>query len=139
MRTTHHTLGLLALMALTPIGCGGQAPTAEALQPVDTLDLVARPSALDFGSIAVGSASTQNATLTNTGREQMDVTGVFPPDPCRAVLLQPCIRPGESTALSVTCAPSVAGAFRGTVSIRYQSRAGAFERLVPVSGLAVTR
>lgn len=144
---TTHTMkyASLLMMALASAGCVGadEDPATEA-QSVDTAPLAARPASADFGAVAVGTTATQHITLTNTGRAPIDVsdvtyTATFPPDPCRAVLIQPCIRPGESTTLDVTCAPTTATAFGGRVAIRYQSASSGYALTVSVSGYGAAR
>jgi len=52
------------------------------------------------------------------------------------VLLQPCIRPGESATLTVTCAPTAAGPFGGRVAVRYAIGGSDYALSVSVSGAA---
>lgn len=132
----------IALVSLAALGCSAtEEDLASTTQALDTPPLVARSSTLDFGAVAVGSTSTRSVTLLNNGLDVVDVTRVmfasaFPPDPCRAVVLQPCIRPGESTTLEVTCAPSAAGPFGGRVYVAYHSGADDRGLAVSVTGQA---
>jgi trimeric autotransporter adhesin len=131
------------LVALT--GCGGALEEASSgAQAVEGASLAARPSTADFATIAVGTSATRSVTLTNTGRAPVDVVSVtysadFPPDPCRAVVLQPCIRPGESTTLTVTCSPTTAGSLAGRVAVAYHTGDSTLTLSVPVTGDAATR
>ena len=143
---TMHTFRLGVLMAaMASAGCGGaDEDAATGAQPVDTSPLVARPASADFGAVAVGSTATRSVTLINAGRAPVDVidatyAATFPPDPCRAVVLQPCIRPGESAALVVTCAPTAATPFGGRVAVRYHSGSDDHVLSVSVSGYGATR
>ena len=136
-------LGFLTLVARSIVGCSG-APDdlATETQAFDTAPLIARPTAIDFGVVVSGSTVTRSVTLLNNGRAVLDITDVtsnttFPPDPCRAVVIQPCIRPGETTTLEVTCAPTTAGVFGGRVALRYRSGVDDLVLSIPVSGLTV--
>ncbi len=144
MKTMHSmmfcALAAMSARSLTACGAAPEDPAAEA-QAVDTAPLAACPAAVDFGTVAAGVATTRSVTLTNLGRADADVAEVtfvsaFPPDPCRAVLLQPCIRPGESVTLAVTCAPTAAGPFGGRVAVRYASGGSDYALSVSVSGAA---
>lgn len=143
--TTSRIATLGALIALAGYGCiGTPDPVASEVQSLDTPPLVARSESIDFGAIAVGSTATRSVALLNNGTEVVDVTdvtysGAFPPDPCRAVVIQPCVFPGQTTALEVTCAPTTAGAFSGRVAVRYHAGSEFRVLTVAVAGQAVTR
>jgi hypothetical protein len=144
MRTHSKWAGALVMTALAGVGCSAsEADLASEAQALDTPALVARSSTLDLGAVAIGSTVTGRVSLTNIGRDVVDVTDVtftsaFPPDPCRAVVIQPCIRPGESTSLEVTCAPTVAGPFGGRVAIAYQDASDSRVLSVSVTGQATS-
>jgi Abnormal spindle-like microcephaly-assoc'd, ASPM-SPD-2-Hydin len=84
-----------------------------------TLQLSAGPASLNFGSITVGSSSTQTTTLTNTGNSTLSIgsitvsgtgfsaSGSTPPSTLTA---------GQSATLSVVFSPTSAGSFNGSVS-----------------------
>lgn len=113
------SVGIL-VWSLAVAGCGGAGDgVSSEAQSVDSAGLIARPSSLDFGAVAVGASATQTAALINNSRDVMDITNLFPPDPCRAVVIQPCIRPGDSASLVVTCSPASSGAFSGRVAVHY--------------------
>mgnify|MGYP003375241373 CR=1 FL=1 len=137
-----YSMVVAVVAALAGGGCGapGDELGSEA-QALDTAPLVARPTSVDLGAVAVGSTATQRVTLFNSGRDEVDVAEVtfssaFPPDPCRAVVIQPCIRPGESTTLELSCTPSAVGPFGGRVAIAYHSSAGDRVLSVSVTGQA---
>ena len=138
------THGFLLAAALATVGCGSADDgLGSAAQAVDTGPLVARPASADFGAVTVGTTATRSVTLTNTGREVVDVTNVsvtsnFPPDPCRAVVLQPCFRPGDTTTLEITCSPTTATDFSGRVAITYHVGSGYQVLSVPVAGVGAT-
>lgn len=44
------------------------APLAHQVQPVDSAPRVARPAAVDFGAVPIGSTATQSVALLNSGR-----------------------------------------------------------------------
>lgn len=140
LKTREALAGALAMAALACVGCANTDDDlgAEA-QALDTAPLVARATRIDFGAVAVGATATRSVGLLNNSREVIDVTDVtftsaFPPDPCRAVVLQPCIRPGESTALEVTCSPTAPGDFGGRVTLRYHHGSEFRSLTVSVSG-----
>lgn len=144
---TRHAMwmGALAMLAVGSAGCGGagEDPSSE-VQAVEAQPLVARPASLDLGAVPVGTTTTQRVALLNNGRDVVDVTDVtfvasFPPDPCRAVVIQPCIRPGETTSLAVTCSPTTAGSFGGRVAISYHSGTASYVLSVAVTGSATSR
>ena len=146
MKNTHTTkLALRLIVALAGPGCvGGAEDIASASQALDTAPLAARSSTLDLGSVAVGSTVTGSVALTDVSRDVVDVVDItvddsFPPDPCRAVVIQPCIFPGQTTALEVTCAPTAAGNFGGRVTVRYHAGSQYYTLAVALSGSAVAR
>ena len=134
---------VMAVMTTMAIGCGAPEPdgnpAASVAQAVTVGPLAARPDTVDFGKVAVGVAARQSVTLVNTGTATVDITAVtstatFPPDPCRPILIQPCIRPGESTTLAIECAPTAIGLFGGHVDLAYKSGLDTFSLSVPYSG-----
>ena len=139
------TVRVLMVMALSAFGCvGGADSVASETQALGTDPLAARPSSIDFGTVAVGSTVTASVALSDVGTDVVDVTdvtysGTFPPDPCRAVVIQPCIFPGQTTTLEVTCSAAAAGNFGGRVAVRYHAGSDFHLLTVPVSGIAATR
>jgi hypothetical protein len=132
------------IVVATLAGCGGAGDgLGSEAQAVDAAPLAARPASAEFGAMAIGSTATKRVTLTNTGTQVVDIVDVsvssaFPPDPCRAVVIQPCIRPGESTTLEVSCAPTAPGSLQGRVALSYRSGADAQALTVPISGEGVS-
>ena len=98
------------------------SPTAISLSGVGIaamLQLSASPTSLSFGSITVGSSSTQTTTLTNTGNSTLSIgsitvsgagfstSGSMPPWSLAA---------GQSATFTVVFSPTSAGSFNGSVS-----------------------
>jgi len=129
------TAALATALALG--GCGAPDSTTEGAQPIENGELVASPESVALGRVAVGAEVRASVRLTNRGGYTVDVTRVLPPRPCRAVLIVPCIRPGETVALALTCAPTAAGAFGGDLALTYRNGSRDDQTLrVPVSGTA---
>ena len=94
------------------------------------------PSSLDFGSIAVGTSSTQSVTVTNSGGSGTTISGATVSGsgfsfagPALPVSLQA----GQSASFSVSFLPSGAGATSGTLSL--SSRQGSLS--VALAGTGV--
>lgn len=130
------TAALLAALSLA--GCGApDGPLGANAQPIENGELVADPASVSLGRVAVGSEARASVRLTNRGGYTVDVTRVLPPGPCRAVLVQPCVRPGETVEMTVACAPTAPGDFRGDVALTYRNGSRYDQTLrVPVEGSA---
>jgi hypothetical protein len=110
-----------SVLASVLAGATVVAVTAGSLDAVDT-PIAINTSALDFGSIAVGSTSEQSVSLTNTGGDAFGPILWFgdpnPPDGfgsaefCNGVTLQP----GGSCMVTFTFFPSSVGTFGGSVT-----------------------
>jgi hypothetical protein len=78
------------------------------------------PSSLNFGSVNAGSSTTQNVQLSNTGNSSVTVTQVAASGAGISVggLGTPVtLAPSQSVTLSVTYAPTTAGATAGSVTV----------------------
>jgi hypothetical protein len=80
----------------------------------------ANPTSVNFGSVLLGSSSTQSVTLSNTGSadvtlSQANVSGTG--FSMGALLLPLMLRPGQSTSFAVNFAPTAAGSAIGNISI----------------------
>lgn len=130
------TAALATALALG--GCGApDGALAAGAQPIEEGELVASPESVALGRVAVGAEVRADLRLTNRGGYTVDVTRVLPPGPCRAVLLVPCIRPGETVSLALACAPTAAGVFGGDLTLRYRNGGRDEQSLrVPVAGTA---
>lgn len=98
------------------------------------------PTSLAFGSIDVGSASTKQISLKNTGNSNISIssesingTGLSETGVGGAVTLTP----GQSATMTVEFAPKAAGSVNGGVTIASNASNGT-SITVPVSGAGVT-
>ena len=141
------TLGALALAALlvAPLGCAGIDEEGELVGEAEealSAPVLVSSSLVDFGTIALGSVSTLNVTLTNTGSARASgITLAVPPDPYRT-LRSPLTDLGveaTSDAMQIAFAPTSAGPFSRTLVVTYRSAADG-EKLstlsIPVTGTA---
>lgn len=134
MMNTHRTrlwsiAGLIPLAAAlsTLAGCVVAAdpgePLGEAAQALDTPNLVATPSSLDFGRVAVGSSLYLRVTLTNRGTGTASRIAVVPPDPY--IPPDPYHNPpadlpaGSSEVIAIGFAPTARGTFSASVRVNY--------------------
>jgi hypothetical protein len=88
--------------------------------------LSASTSALDFGSVLVGSSLSLGVTLTNAGNANVTISNVLATGTGFAVNgagANTVLTPGQTAALNVTFAPSALGAATGSISV--SSSAGA--------------
>jgi hypothetical protein len=90
----------------------------------------------------------KQVTLTNSGTTDVNITQISlvppdpcsppdpctPPDPCRVELIIPCIAPGESTTLTLTCTPPVAGTFGFSTRVAYRTGRTTSALSIPVFG-----
>ncbi len=144
-----------ASVSLAACGSGPGEATVQATSALEDSPLVVTPLPVRFGVIRAGTTATEIVTVTNRGTTEIDITSIaFPPDPCRAELLGdpapgeivPCVLPGESRRLAVTCAPARPGDFGGTVGLNFTregdevglnfSHEGEGRVLIPYSGTA---
>jgi hypothetical protein len=95
------------------------------------------PSALNFGSIAVGASANQTITLTNTGTAPVNnlalsLTGDYAITvPCTSTILAP----NASCTLTVTFTPTTLGARSGTLTVA--STDANSPTLIPLTGTGV--
>lgn len=105
-----------SLELVTLIGTGGDASIALSAQ------------AVDFGRILIGRSSTQTVVLTNTGAQDVALSGSTVTGPGFAAAstppaLNPCpsvggvLPPGGSCTLSISFSPTGTGAKQGTLSV----------------------
>jgi hypothetical protein len=100
-----------------------------------SLSLSANPSALAFGNVALGSSSKQAVTLKNTGNSSISVSKLTATGSYFSVgglALPVTLAVGQSSAFSVTFAPTVAGNFSGSVSVTSTATNSALS--IPLSG-----
>jgi hypothetical protein len=89
--------------------------TATQPQPGLTIN----PASVPFGNISVGSSSSQNVTLTNTGNATVNITGATASGAGFGLggLGAQSINPGASVTFSARFAPTTAGSVTGSISI----------------------
>ncbi|HKS67243.1 MAG TPA: choice-of-anchor D domain-containing protein [Candidatus Acidoferrales bacterium] len=114
------------------------SPTAISLSGTGgaaTYSLSVSPSNLTFGTVAVGTSTSQNVTLTNTGNSNVTISSVgvtgngFSGSGVNAGLI---LTPNQSAVLSVTFDPKASGSVTGSVTIA--SNAGNSPQSVSLSG-----
>jgi hypothetical protein len=143
------TFGALALAALlvAPVGCAGIDEEGELVgEAAEALSapVLISSSLVDFGTIALGSVSTLNVTLTNAGDARATgITLAVPPDPYRTVR-SPLTELGvdaTSKVMAIAFSPKAAGAFSSTLVVTYRDASDSSgEKLytlsIPVTGTA---
>lgn len=85
-----------------------------------TLSLTANPSTVTFANTNVGSNTTQNVTLTNSGNSNVTISGVTTTGSgfsASGVTSGTTLTPNQSVTLTVTFTPTTAGAASGSVSV----------------------
>lgn len=120
-------------------GCGGGGVVNPSTNSPSAPSLTATPSKVDFGKVSVGSKSTQTLTLTNTGTGTLTVSQATVTGPAFAVgspSLPLSLTGSQSVILSLTFAPSLAGAAAGTLSIA--SSASSATASIPLSGMGIS-
>jgi Abnormal spindle-like microcephaly-assoc'd, ASPM-SPD-2-Hydin/Right handed beta helix region len=81
---------------------------------------LAAPSSVDFGSITVGSSSTQSLTVTNMGASNTTISGATVTGSgfsFKGLVLPFNLQPGQSASFSVSFLPSAPGSVQGSLSL----------------------
>jgi hypothetical protein len=99
-----------------------------------TYVLTANPTSVTFANIQVGSNSSQNVTLTNTGNSNVTISAITPSGPFSASGVTPntTLTPNQSVTMSVTFTPATAGSASGSISVA--SNATGSPTVVSLSG-----
>jgi hypothetical protein len=100
-----------------------------------TLTLSANPSSLAFGNVSPGSSAKKTVTLSNTGNSSISVSALTPVGSyfsLSGLALPVTLAAGQSSGFTVTFAPTVAGTFSGSVSVK--STAVNSPLTIPLSG-----
>ena len=99
-----------------------------------TYVLTANPTSVTFANIQVGSNSSQNVTLTNTGNSNVTISAITPSGPFSASGVTPntTLTPNQSVTMSVTFTPTSAGSATGSISVA--SNATGSPTVVSLSG-----
>lgn len=140
------TLSLLGAIFLlcACAACGGGGSKSSS-QPITTTQsttagqLVANPSAVNFGSVVTGSSPSQTITLNNQGGSAVTVNGasVTGAGFSASALTTPLsLTPGQSSTVAITFSPSSAGAVSGQLSLNNTGSTSPFN--VALSGTGVT-
>lgn len=137
---------LTLILSLLLVGCGtvGSIPQNASLTPgpstTATPTLTFTPSAVAFGSVTVGSASTQHVTATNTGAviaQLADAPAISGSADFRAASFTPgLVQPGSETKFDVVYSPQAQGSAAATLTLKTFGAAGqGFD--LPLSGNGV--
>ncbi|MFS8067916.1 MAG: hypothetical protein ACMG6S_16255, partial [Byssovorax sp.] len=130
-----------------PLGCAGVDEEGELVgEAAEALSAPALVSAslVDFGTLTLGSVSTLNVTLTNTGDARaIGINLDVPPDPYRTVR-SPLTELGVDTSskvMAIAFAPKTAGVFSSTLVVTYRDAADSsggklYTLSIPVTGTA---
>jgi hypothetical protein len=84
-----------------------------------TFQLSANPTSLNFGNIDVGSSSTLDVTLSNSGNSDISISSVTASGSGYSVTggSNVDLTPGQTTTIAVTLNPGAAGSLSGSVSV----------------------
>src|SRR5713101_8134722 len=81
---------------------------------------LAAPSSVDFGSVTVGSSSTQSLTVTNMGASNTTISGATVTGSgfsFKGPVLPFNLQPGQSASFSVSFLPSAPGSVQGSLTL----------------------
>jgi hypothetical protein len=113
-------LSLLPLIvwAVAMVGCGGGITASPSSTATPTAAIALSPTTLAFGSVALGSSSTQKVTISNSGSATMTISGItVSGDFTQSNNCGSSLGKGASCNVSVTFAPTAAGSRTGSLSI----------------------
>ncbi len=126
--------GSIILLCWLAIGCAGYTQKQAATAP-STSTLTLSSSAFDFQTIAVGQKATQNLTLTNSGKDALQVSAISLSSD-QFLITGPAvprtILPGASLAYTVTFAPTTSGS--ATASLNISASSDVRPRGIPLKG-----
>lgn len=130
---------LYILIAIGMGGCVGYAgsvgPSGGGANKSTPGTVAATPGSVNFGSVAIGSTSSQSVSLTNPSRAAVVISNLtsssaaFVPSGLTFPLN---LAPGQSTAFHVAFQPRTAGDFSGTIAVANDANSSA--TLIGVSG-----
>jgi hypothetical protein len=121
------------------VGCVGAVGSNGAANNSTIPGLSLSPATLSFGNVNIGSNNALTATVTNTGTSSLSISKVSISGAGFTVNGLPSgltLSPGQTATLTVTFAPSSAGAVTGSVTIT--SSASSNTMVVSLSGTGVT-
>jgi hypothetical protein len=142
-------------VAFTPTTTGARAGTLSLATSATTQSLnatlngvgvsgqlIANPTALNFGALTVLSPSPLTLTLTNTGSALVTLSPATITGAADFAITGPCsittLAPNQACTLTVTFTPSIAGARSATLTIPNNSSTGSLQVPLTGSGLAST-
>lgn len=124
------------LLLLTATGCTGPETNIQALEP----ELVVLPDALDFGEVVAGETSTLALTLTNEGRDLLELSGGALTDGSAGVFsfsLEPLeLEVDASTQLEISFTPAEFTTYADTLALSWNHDEDS-PTLVPLLGTGV--
>ena len=142
--------GMARLALLLPLLCGiismsgcvgvtSATNTSNPLKPASGASISVSPTAVTFGTVAVGGTVSESVTVSNTTASNISVTqasteakGFTIP----GTALPITIAPGQQSTLNIVFSPKTVGAITGTVSV--MSSASSAPSTVIVSGTGVS-
>jgi hypothetical protein len=101
-------------------------------------DLTASPSSINFGSVVIGSATSQTVTLTNNGSSNVTITAAAASGTgfsLSGLTLPLTLAPTQTATFSVAFAPTISGSASGNVALTIS---GDPELDIPLAGLGLT-
>jgi trimeric autotransporter adhesin len=130
---------------LTVTHDGVNTPLEIALSGTGVVDLApgelsAEPVALAFGEVPVGEVGTETVTLSNTGEQPVEVTGVSIDGSATFTVVTGfpfTVEPGAVADLEVEFNPPATGTFTATVSVEHDGLSSPL--VIPLSGEGVSR
>jgi Abnormal spindle-like microcephaly-assoc'd, ASPM-SPD-2-Hydin len=133
----------IAFLGTFLVGCGttGDAPTSSPPPPPpppSSSTLAASPTSVDFGSVAVGATPSRTITLTNTGSENVVITGVNVSGAgfsVTGIAFPRTVAAGANTTASIRFAPQSTGGASGSVA--FVSNATNSPAVVSASGSVI--
>jgi hypothetical protein len=108
---------LLALSALLLIGCGGSAGAPKS-NSGSTARLLASPSSIDFGTVAVGGSATQQGSLTANGEDVsvFSATSGSSEFVLGGLTFPLSLQTGQTIPFTITFKPQLGGAASSNIS-----------------------
>lgn len=131
---------LLTLLAVTAAGCSSDSPTAPSPAPVTRI--IALSGSLAFGDVPVGSESSLQFTVHNTGTGTLTVSGMSYTGVSGAASAYTyrssttVVSAGGAVPFTVFFRPTAAGSYNGTFTINADHTSGANTLLVFGAGMS---
>lgn len=107
--------------SISVVSNASNSPVTVALSGTGTaLQLSASPTSLSFGNVTVGTSSILPVVITNTGNQSVTISQVILAGAgfsASGLTFPATLTPGQNVTLSITFAPSSAGAVTGSISV----------------------